>query len=439
MNKLKIVIFLSVLAGALLACSEIEEPMPASPETSETSSMQNSKYRSNEELINIALEAYNAIKGHALGESASRAGSTITITPILPRLSRGSSDTLIQVVNYGNNQGFALVGAQKGSKDLLALVEAGDYNPIETSQVEGFQDFITRAESMLSSRPNIGDTTICLIDTKTVMEYVRTDFSGPNIETQWGQMDVFGAYCPNHICGCVPLAVEMVMSYFEHPASMTFTFPERDLNYSTLNWPGMKSHFKRHSDTWPAEWNGIQLPDASNCPAIDMDHSNLGRVARQIGYEMHSIYMEGETGTLTCGVPLEYLKQKFPGFTLERSGSFSQNLITGLESGVIMAVSDDHGWVIDGHAFFMIYENTYRDYAPNVVGGDWRLIKSEIIGFNDLIHQNWGWNGQCNGYFLLDCYDPDDGIEYDPGSSRPTIAGYDSGAVSSYEFCLISR
>lgn len=394
MRLLKIIMLVSVLS--LWACTEIDEPISVPRDNSVT---ENSKYRTETELKNIALQAYSAIKGHDIEEVASRASGSITITPILPRLSRASSDTLIQVVNYGNGQGFALVGAQKGSEDLLALVEEGDYNPMEVSQVEGFEDFISRAEYLLSSKPNIGDTAICLLNTKVVRDYVRTDIDGPHIKTQWGQFDYFGAYCPNHICGCEPLAVAMVMSYLEKPNSMAFAFPERDVAYSELDWAAMKSHFKRHNDEWPSEWNGMPLP-ASGCPASDMDHANLGRVVRQIGYDLHSIYLSDMTATLSAGPPIEYFKQVIPDVVTELYSSPTQKFLGGLQNGIALVDSDDHSWVIDGFAMYIIYENTYRDFKPNTIDGDWRLIKREVVDSNTLLHHNWGWNGMCNGYFL---------------------------------------
>lgn len=38
-----------------------------------------------------------------------------------------------------------------------------------------------------------------------------------------------------------------------------------------------------------------------------------------------------------------------------------------------------------------------------------------------MLHFNWGWDGMCNGYFFLDCYNPNDGYQYDPGSTNPSM------------------
>ena len=64
-------------------------------------------------------------------------------------------------------------------------------------------------------------------------------------------------------------------------------------------------------------------------------------------------------------------------------------------------------------------EDTYRNYRPEVLEGDWRLIKSEFIKLNDYLHFNWGAGGKYNGYFHKRCYDPNEAYENDPGFSNP--------------------
>lgn len=417
-------------AFSLLACTEIaEEPISIS---SADVSIQNSKYRTNEELANIALRAYSAIIGHEVDQTSSRGGSSITITPILPRLSRASSDTLIQVVNYGSGQGFALVGAQRGSEELLALIESGDYNPIESSQVEGFNDFIYRAELLLSA-PAIGDTFPCMLNTKVERVYATTALNGPHIKTQWGQRDEFGYYCPNGLCGCGPLAVSMILSYFEQPKSMTFTFPEKDINSANFDWNLMNSHFKRHSDTWPSEWYGMILPEASECPASSFEHKNLGRLVRQIGYVVNADYKSGATSTYLSDLK-NYIKNNVVGLSLTNYDTPDAQFQSDLENGVALtwgaSSAGNHFWVIDGNMILGVIEKTYRDYAPDTLEGDWRLIKSELIELKDLLHHNWGWNGICNGYFLLGCYDINDATLLDPGASQ--ASGYNFNLGTSF-------
>lgn len=129
MKKVILFLFLISMLGAF-SCSDMDEPLGSQTENALSC---NSKFRSEAELVNIASQAYELINGQPLDLRNSRGFNSITITPLLSRASRGGSDTLIQVVNYGNEQGFALVGALKGSPALLAVVEQGDYNYEEAS------------------------------------------------------------------------------------------------------------------------------------------------------------------------------------------------------------------------------------------------------------------------------------------------------------------
>lgn len=427
MKKLILFLFLISMLGAF-SCSDMDEPLGSQTENALSC---NSKFRSEAELVNIASQAYELINGQPLDLRNSRGFNSITITPLLFRASRGGSDTLIQVVNYGNEQGFALVGALKGSPALLAVVEQGDYNYEEASEVEGFTDFVNRAESYVSSKGLIGDTAIAMINTRVEREYVRTNVHGPHLPTQWGQRDYFGVYCPNGICGCVPLATAETMSFLEAPTYMNFTFPEKDIYSAYLNWQSMKGHFKRHSDVWPAEWEGITLPDANHCPASDYNHANLGRVVRQIGYDIHAIYMEDATGAVTY-TAVNYLKDLVPEITVQTFTSPTTQFVKGLNNGIAMISYGSHCWVIDGYAFYFLYEKTYRDYRPETLEGDWRLIKTEIVENGNLLHHNWGWNGYCNGFFLADCYEPNNGIEYDPGATNIPVEVYQPGTPTLY-------
>ena len=424
MKKTIYILFLMAGTG-LYSCTDMGEP-DLTPQ--ENIAAEHSKFRSDAELINIAVQGYELLNGTPFNHSNSRGLNSITITPIVTHNSRGLCDTLIQVVNYGEEQGFALVGALKGSDDLLAVIESGDYNPEETAQVDGFNEFVNRAQSRISSKPNIGDSAFCWLNTKVEREYNLTNIYGPHIATQWGQMEEFGVYCPNGICGCVPLATAMAMSHLNAPASMQFSFPEKDLTSAYFDWATMKSHFRRHSDVWPDEWYGLDLPDAEDCPADQYTHSNLGRVVRQIGYHIDAIYKPDATGAFTVDA-VNYLKELIPDIRVSTFSTPDNSLISGLKTGVAITRGtriDEHSkkyghcWITDGCMILSIVERTYRNYAPDTIEGDWRLINSQSE-MKEMLHFNWGWDGMCNGYFFLDCYDSNDGYQYDPGSTNPSM------------------
>lgn len=416
----------------IFSCTDVGEPVMV---PQESASAENSKYRSDAELIDIAVQGYELVHDKALDYSNSRGLNSVSITPIVSHNSRGVSDTLIQVVNYGEGKGFALIGALKSSDYLLAVIESGDYAPGETDQVEGFDNFIQRAQARISARPNIGDSIPYKnFETKVERKYGKIYTYGPHIAVQWNQHEYAGAYCPNGLSGCVPLSATMALTYLEVPSSMTLTFPERDVNSINLDWQGMRSHFKNHSEIWPDEWYGITLPDAEDCPAGDYNHSNIGRVTRQIGYAIKANYAPGATSSFNQKA-VNYLKTLIPNLRVSTYYSPSANLINGLKNGVALTEGASldpagptpsglielvgHSWLTDGVMETYMIEDTYRNYRPEVLEGDWRLIKSEFIKLNDYLHFNWGAGGKYNGYFLKRCYDPNEAYENDPGFSNP--------------------
>lgn len=73
-----------------------------------------------------------------------------------------------------------------------------------------------------------------------------------------------------------------------------------------------------------------------------------------------------------------------------------------------------HIWVIDGYADGIRYKQ-YEDYNT----GEIVKTEKEVL---PLVHCNWGWGGQGNGYYLFNVFD----MQYkDPHKTRATyISAY---------------
>ena len=68
-----------------------------------------------------------------------------------------------------------------------------------------------------------------------------------------------------------------------------------------------------------------------------------------------------------------------------------------------------HIWVIDGYADGIRYKQ-YEDYNT----GEIVKTEKEVL---PLVHCNWGWGGQGNGYYLFNVFD----MQYkDPHKTRAT-------------------
>ena len=69
-----------------------------------------------------------------------------------------------------------------------------------------------------------------------------------------------------------------------------------------------------------------------------------------------------------------------------------------------------HAWVADGYKDY----GYYRDkYSLEIVGPDPVLVEHLLIRESHMLHINWGWNGDCNGFFNFNIYDIDNAVIYD--------------------------
>ena len=80
-----------------------------------------------------------------------------------------------------------------------------------------------------------------------------------------------------------------------------------------------------------------------------------------------------------------------------------------------------HTWVFDGyidkHEKTTYYEVDYIDYIGNRAIPHYK-VSSVIENIQQLVHFNWGWGGECNGYFTIEgSFKTTEGMKYDSNES----------------------
>ena len=459
----KILAFLAplVLLTALAGCSEIGENAPLLPQDDNTVSAA----RSIEEADEIALRAFEAFHPNGQGHE-SRAALSLAHTVITSHASRSNNpDTIFHIVDYGDDLGFAVIGGPKHSEPLYAFVENGSFNDPEVANVEGFQYFMEcAADQIVIPQPEIADSMkvggggdSAELKTKTEYRWNFVKKGGHEIGLAWGQGGyrrggVYeGLYCPNKTAGCVMTASLMIMAHFSKPTYMRFTFPERDRESSDLNWMAMKSHFVSHDRTLEKyDENGMEVDVGGTCLATTDQHRDLGRICRQIGYEIGATYnfssnpIYNSTAAYSLDA-VELLRNKYlhTNVTQINWNSNKENeLLNLLDKGVALARGADkyaggHAWVADAYKTMDYCEYLYRIRVPdgNLYTSDWELIKTTKLKTANFIHYNWGWDGYCNGYFLPGVFDTHNEHEYDLGMTENN-SPYDFSVNPQYFFFI---
>ncbi len=326
--------------------------------------------------------------------------------------SRNSADTLFYSVNLSNAGGFVLVSAPKSAEPVLAYVEAGSYDPAETSDNPGFNLFIEKSKEYINYASAFGITLPGDGDIEPIMKpYTIVRSADPKLRVKWGQSYPEGLYCPNGLSGCVQTAMAQIFSYFEEPKSIELTYPGHDIGRVELNWSEIKKHLTSCNNDFFSLREHLE-----SCEATDESHKALAYLCRELGYRNNAQYLtwekDGVLGTSAYSETANSLYKKLlPSRSVTAFSSFGSscfdNLILTMKSNKAVAhfrgsdISGDggHAWVCEG--------GRHYEYHTQAI----LLNGKEDVRNTYYFYFNWGWDGDYNGYFLGGVYDKSQGIQ----------------------------
>ena len=418
---MKKLLFLSLFAS-LISCSNEDLVLDVTieePEVAYTKDVINR--RSFEEVVEIAQNSISMLQ-NSKAETRSKGNiRTLDLTNGVKamckpttRSNSGDSinDTLIYVLNFKDNQGFAVVSASRQTDGLIAVTESGYYDPSTPTGIPGFDSYMARAYDYVSqeSQKNVIAETRASsypLMVKPVYDTIYYKKINPKIEVRWGQEGRMGQFCGNGIAGCSNTAAAQIMSYFKYPNTLSLSYSGRDVNITPLAWTSMCAH---------------QYTNVTN-NRNDAD-IHIGRLARQLGELAGSTYNQGETSTTisnmrnalyslgyTVGniVTLSPINGVFEDNDMFAFAShLSQNRLIYMRGNKENSLKG-HAWVIDG----CLYVKALYRLMATYDGTTWSVFQEMGTYKTCHNHINWGWNGNCNGYFNGWIFNPNYAIRYD--------------------------
>ena len=450
-------LLISMMAGlALTACQsyEADSPMPDDETLTELqligSAETYSKMRTAQDAVDIANSVMSRINGQARSSRIITASEAIVIRSKIK--SRSDADTLMYAVNFGDNEGFVLVSAPTLVEPIIALTEQGDFNAATTQDNSAFQSALTMAENYIVSKVKpvdpIGpiepiDTGAFPLIKKEYTTKTKYDMKTRNLDIAWGQGWPENIYAPNSIAGCVPVAIAQIMCYFQCPSQIKYTFSTAPIPNEELHWENISLH-KKVELSYNAD-SYLKEHHYSECDADKYVHETIGRIVREIGQRANARYRTDGTGTgVSSGDDINTLKNMLNGsldyYTIEGSSayelceSFYQNKGNGIAYARGRDPEDDsgHAWVADGAWLngYITKHYVLVDSKNGIYMMDW--WKAELARY---LHFNWGYNGNSDGYFLVDIFDSKKGSEYDNPSIYPNDFNYEN----QFYYCLINK
>lgn len=400
-----------VAAIATLFCTnctndEPEVNLPKEPESS-------NPYRvSLNDAVDAALPLLNQLDGLHTRSNRHISDIEYVVQDIKTRSNSESYalDTTLYIVNFDDDKGFAILGADKRVPPILGLSNTGNINLSDTTENKAFAECLGNiictapygpGLGLKDSIPDIGYIGIIpgkqYIDLKNKISPMIT-----KAVSRWGQEGEFSKYCdnyndwmhPKYAVGCGPLAAAMITTYYKWPNKID----DLVLDWNIIN-------------TWEFDPSSLKNQEI---PAIIPQY--LVKVQKKLGATHGPDWNTALTsnnfiknfpklGYAQVGTPKDFSDKAAYQALMSKSPlmmvGFNQNNTEG------------HMWVVDGS---LLYSECY--------GGDVNTYKEYY-----LFHCVWGYNGFNNGYFLfnnssksMNMSDPKEFEEYE-GAGDPSKKG----------------
>lgn len=281
--------------------------------------------------------------------------------------SNSTIDESLFVFTIDKDKGFALISEQDSENIVIAYSPNSqlDINNLPPTFMAWMEMYNSKSTCSYASSSKYQDVSPLLGDTK------------------WGQGSPYNRQCPNHngstsVTGCVATAMAQVMRYYQYPSVGRGTIDYytrthqihvvRDMSAYPLCWERMKGEYG--NKTSEEEGNAVASLMASCGASVYMDYSSDASGAYQ--HDLVRGYVRNFAYDEDCAyVAREYFNNA------EWHSMLQDELAHGrpINYGGSSKADGGHSFVLDGFT----YSNGTTPYY----------------------HVNWGWNGNCDGYYLI--------------------------------------
>lgn len=303
-------------------------------------------------------------------------------------------DTLLYIVNFGIDEGFAVMSA-KDESTVYAITDKGNIS-IEDFQIStdtnniqyntpsvAVASLLTRSfEGNIEENPNPNPGTNPNLPIYVYTAWNTEKTIGPLVKVKFNQYAPYNNECPmrgeKHApAGCGPIAVIQLMSALKYPSTI---------------------------DNITYDWNTI----INNYEDSEHElHSVLAKWIHKIGKQSSVSYGADGSSTTLLLTRLCLLKyDKFSKVNLKYDVSYD-NVTDMINNGLPIicqgcqsnAITKGHIWLLDG----MLYQYRYKKEIRN------NVVVNQTKETRQFIHCNYGWRGRCDGYYNIDLFNVGEG------------------------------
>lgn len=262
------------------------------------------------------------------------------------------------VINYPNNQGFAVVSADKRDYGTVYLAsENGNFD--FSNQDNPLFDIVQLAIECQDYRINQWDNSQSAMrggdkedDWIIVEDTVWYNRINPLLNTYWHQGSPFNAANSDSVVGCVPIAIGQIMAYHQYPSSSYVSTP-----YSATPF------------YYVYDWTCLSNIHTGYEATTNYEISQISNFIQSIRYQL-GMYLPTTNGSNinTANAALTQF-----GYATNGVQNYSLNsTVSSLNNNrpVLMCGKRDknhgHAWVLDGYLFYKLEHRTYDAYGNPV-------------------------------------------------------------------------
>lgn len=370
---MKKTIFLAGITVLFVSCSDMNLEQPQLTDTA--SDKYDSTHVSLEEALKNADDLFSRMEGkNTRTATKRRAVCSVHSLGEGGRTRAAGGDPLYYVVNYADNAGFAILGADTRLDEVYAFSDTGSLDLNDTTFNEGLRGYINGLPlkpsypkweidtTLHQFRPDIGQTEDA--------SYKIGPFLSPAVRN-WHQNRPFNYYTPkcsemnNTPVGCAALACAQIMSFFKWPTNyyqFTFDWNQMEVLTTTIDGTPVYSGIPR------------LLYELGTSKNLDVTYTQDGSAAN---IKKHGKRTFEHFGYNTSGKFKSYSE-----YDLSNHFIFNRTpmIVRGTNNG------EGHDWVCDG-----LYCDLWKT--------KWSDTEYQYYGEGYFFHMVWGWGGSGNGYF----------------------------------------
>ena len=365
-----------------------------------------------------------------------------SIKPLVGAVTRSGNaldNDLLYIVEFGEGQGSAVVAADTRLEPVIAVLDTDvltaedfandDMNDISAYMASMIEDY---AESAARSNfsgliPMPGGT---IVDTSYIVNIP------PMLNTKWSQDSPYNDLCEsvmyngdNAPAGCAAVAIAQFAYYYRSP---------NVINGYTVNWLWLPY----------CEYGVVENPNSGSLGGgqiafnpVQRGRAEVAKFVYNIGITLGLDYMTGAVGASEYGMELCLNILGYNCTNVAYSTMGVKNLVKDNKPVIIVGYNGNgsgHAWIVDGWKECVITTTTTEPLPDGPIGSGEPEVTVTEAYFNR-IHCNFGWGGNCDGYYIGDVFDCRFSNEYiEPGIGDNPTARPNNDYLFTRDFSMFS-